>query len=102
MTGFIFFVLDGILSFFILALVISAILSWLVLFNVINPYNPTARKFLSILDSITNPILEPFRRFIPPLGGLDLSFLVAILVIQGMQSYLLPIARNAMFQLVGS
>jgi YggT family protein len=101
MTDFIEFILIGILRFFIFALFISAILSWLTLFNVINPYNPTARKILTIVDSITSPILEPFRRFIPPMGGLDLSFLVAILVIQGMQFILLPIAINALRQLIG-
>lgn len=98
--GFIFFVLHGLFSLIIWALIISAILSWLVAFNVINTRNTAVWRIMEVLDRITAPILEPFRRLIPPVGGLDLSFLVAFLVIQGIKIYLLPSAQNALLQLV--
>ncbi len=101
MTGFIFFILNGLLSFVILALIISAVLSWLVAFNVINTRNPAVWRIMDVLDRITTPILAPFRAVIPPLGGLDLSFIVAFLVIKGMQIYLLPLAANSLQQLIG-
>lgn len=58
-------------NLFIYAIVIQAILSW---FNQ-GAYNPVH----SVLYSITSPILTPVRRYVPPLGGLDLSALVAII-----------------------
>lgn len=98
--GFIFFILNGLFSLIIWALIISAVLSWLVAFNVINTRNTAVYRIMEVLDRITAPILEPFRRVIPPMGGLDLSFLVAFLVIQGIKIYLLPAAEMAMIQLV--
>ncbi len=102
MGQFIYYVLDGILSFFSLALLVYMVISWLIVFEVIKPYDRRWRTAIDILDRITAPILEPFRRLIPPMGGLDLSFLVAVLVIQGMQQVLLPIARDNLVALLGS
>lgn len=101
MIDFCFFIIGGVLSFFSFVLFVYMIVSWLVAFDIINTRNPTVYRLTSMLDMITAPILEPFRRLIPPMGGLDLSFLVAILVIQGMQIYLLPAAQSSMHQLLG-
>jgi len=96
-----FFVLNGLFSLIVLALIINAILSWLVAFNVINTRNPAVWRILDVLDRVTTPILAPFRAFIPPVGGLDLSYIVAFLVIKGIQIYLLPAAQYNLLQLVG-
>ena len=96
-----FFVLNGIFSLIVLALIVSAILSWLIAFNVINTRNSAVWRITDMLDTITAPILAPFRAFIPPMGGLDLSFLVAFLVIKGIQIYLLPVAQANLLALVG-
>lgn len=101
MTAYIIFILGGILDFFSFALIVSAILSWLVLFNVVNPYNPTMRQIMGLVNMVTEPILIPFRKVIPPLGMMDISFLVAYLAIKGMRIYLLPMAGNALFGLIG-
>jgi YggT family protein len=42
------------------------------------------------LDAVTRPVLAPFRRFIPPIGGIDITPILALLVIQGVQIYLVP------------
>ncbi|ESQ77900.1 YggT family protein [Asticcacaulis sp. YBE204] len=101
MIGFIFFVLNGLLSFAVWVIIISAILSWLVAFNVINTRNPGVYRFMDMLDRMTYPILEPFRRMLPNLGGVDISPILAILVIKGMQFYLLPLAENGLRGLLG-
>jgi YggT family protein len=54
------------------AVVVSAVFSW------VNPYAPLAEVF----DTLTRPLLRPFRRFIPPIGGVDLSPLALLLVLQ--------------------
>lgn len=82
MTSFIFAVISGILSLLVFAIIASAILSWLVAFNVINIRHPVAHAFVRTLDAVTRPVLAPFQRFIPSLGGVDISPVVAIIVIQ--------------------
>jgi len=62
-------------------IIIQAIMSWLVAFNVINTYNDFVRQLLGALDKITAPIYRPIRRIMPDFGALDLSPLVALLLI---------------------
>jgi YggT family protein len=88
--GFIFFIVGSLLQLLIWAIIISAILSWLVAFNVINIRHPFAYNVVRFLDAVTRPVLRPFQRIIPPLGGVDISPIVAILVLIGIQRYLLP------------
>jgi len=73
---------NSIIGLMILFIVISAILSWLVAFDVINPRNRLVYSVLSFLDAITRPLMEPFRRIIPPMGGVDISPLVVLLLLQ--------------------
>jgi YggT family protein len=70
------------------AVLVSAVFSW------VNPYAPLAEVF----NTLTRPLLRPFRRFIPPVGGVDLSPLALLLVLQialfvvaGMRNGLLPL-----------
>ena len=51
-------------------IIIQAILSWLVAFNVINTYNDFVRQVLFALDKITEPIYRPIRRILPDFGAL--------------------------------
>jgi YggT family protein len=53
------------------------------------------------LDAVTRPVLAPFQRFIPSLGGVDISPIVAILVIQAARQYLLPWLFAPLFRIVG-
>jgi len=77
-------------------IVASAILSWLVAFNVVNTRNDFVRSILSFLDAITEPALRPIRRILPNLGGIDISPVILLLLIMLIQEwiydYLLPIA----------
>lgn len=58
-----------------------AILSWLIAFNVINTHNQFVRSVLVALDRLLDPLLRPIRRFIPDMGGIDLSPAVLILAL---------------------
>jgi YggT family protein len=90
MGSFLYFIIDSLLGLLVWAIIISAILSWLVAFNVINIRNPVAYQIVRMLEAVTRPVLRPFQRFIPPLGGVDISPIIALLVIQGFRYYLLP------------
>ena len=62
-------------------IIIQAILSWLVAFNVVNTHNDFVRGFYNALDRITRPLYRPVRRILPDFGALDLSPLVALLLL---------------------
>jgi YggT family protein len=74
-------VVDIILNLMIWILIIQAILSWLLAFNVINRRNQFVATVWGFLLAITEPVLRPIRRIIKPFNGLDLSPLVLILAI---------------------
>ena len=73
---------NTVLSLMIWAIILSAIVSWLFAFDVINHRNRFVNQVATFLDAITAPILAPFRKIIPPLGGLDITPIVAILTLQ--------------------
>ena len=81
-------VLVGLLLQLAIYLVIAAIvLSWLIAFGVLNMNNPTVRQIVRGLDAITEPLFRPFRRIVPPLGGLDLSPVLVIIVLIVLQIF---------------
>ena len=65
-----------VLNLYMYILIASAIMSWLVAFNVVNLRNQVVATIASFLYTMTEPLLRPIRRFMPNTGGLDLSFLV--------------------------
>jgi YggT family protein len=60
---------------------VMIIMSWLIGFNVINTRNDFVATIWRVLNQITEPILRPIRRIIPPMGGLDLSPIVVFVII---------------------
>jgi len=70
-----------VLNLYVWVLIAAAVLSWLVAFNVVNPYNSFVRNVGDFLYRVTEPLLAPIRNLLPSLGGLDLSPMVLILVI---------------------
>lgn len=67
---------------------IMIIMSWLISFNVINTRNQFVAQLWRIINAITEPILRPIRRIIPPMGGLDLSPIVVFIIIFFLQSFI--------------
>jgi YggT family protein len=57
-------------------IIASVVLSWLIAFNVINPYNPFVRSLWQAFSTLTEPLLRPIRRLLPDLGGIDISPMV--------------------------
>ena len=62
-------------------IIASAILSWLVVFDVVNYRNRFVYQFSRFLEAVTDPLLRPIRRVVPLLGGVDLSPIVLLLAI---------------------
>jgi YggT family protein len=78
---FIYFLLD----LYIFILFAAAILSWLVVFNVVNTRNPAVAMIADFLYRVTEPVLRPIRERLPNFGGIDVSFIVLILIIYFIQ-----------------
>jgi YggT family protein len=62
-------------------IIASAIFSWLYAFNVVNPRNQAVGMIGNFLFRITEPALRPIRRFLPDLGGIDISPIILLLLI---------------------
>ncbi|WND03240.1 YggT family protein [Temperatibacter marinus] len=80
--GALFWLVDTVIGIMVFCLIANVIASWLVAFGVINIYQPVVRTLLDALSRITNPIVQPIRRYLPAMGGLDLSPLIALILLQ--------------------
>jgi YggT family protein len=90
MADFLQAIVSGVLTLLIWAIIISAVMSWLIAFNVINDRNPTVRQIERFFWAVTNPVLWPLRRVIPPLGAVDITPIIALLILSAAKSYLVP------------
>ena len=99
---FVYHLVDWLLNAISFCIIANAIASWLVAFNIINPRNSFVYQILRFLDAVTAPVLAPFRRFIPLLGGVDITPLIALVLIQLVQRDLLPAAFSALARAVGA
>jgi len=77
-----------VIGIYIWTLIASAILSWLVAFNVVNIHNRFVYVVGDFLQRVTEPALRPIRRILPNLGGIDLSPVVLILLLVFIQEVL--------------
>jgi len=101
MGSFLYFIVSTLLGLLVWAIIISAVMSWLVAFNVINLRNRFVYGVVRFLDAVTRPVLAPFQKIIPPLGGVDISPIIAILVLQGVIRYLLPMIFGPVIAALG-
>jgi YggT family protein len=74
-----------VLDLYVWLLIASAILSWLIAFNVVNTRNQFVSTVVDFLYRITEPVLRPIRSVLPDFGGLDISPIILILVIMLIQ-----------------
>ena len=72
---------NNIIGFFIWAIILSALMSWLIGFNIVNINNKMVYIIADFLNRLTEPFLSPIRRILPNLGGIDLSPVVLILLL---------------------
>lgn len=80
--------IDFALQLFTWIIIASAIYSWLYAFNVINPNNRFVGMVGEFLYKVTEPAIRPIRRFMPDLGGIDLSPIVLLLIIMFLRIFL--------------
>jgi YggT family protein len=89
--------IDFLLNLYIFILFAAAILSWLVVFNVVNTRNPAVAMIADFLYRVTEPVLRPIRERLPNFGGIDISFIVLILIIYFIQWVVLTNLAKAFY-----
>jgi len=93
----IFILLDTIITIYLWVIIINAILSWLVAFNILNTQN---RFVFSVLDAtykMTDPALNKIRRFLPTFGSIDLSPVVLIVLLMFLRNIIFEIFAPGLF-----
>lgn len=74
-------ILDLLLSILMWIIIVQAVLSWLVAFNIVNTSSDFVRQVLGALSQATEPFYRPIRRVMPDFGALDFSPMVVLLII---------------------
>ena len=93
----IFILLDTIITIYLWVIIVNAILSWLVAFNILNTQN---RFVFSVLDAtykMTDPALSKIRRFIPMFGSIDISPVILILFLMFLRNIIFEIFAPGLF-----
>tara|TARA_B100000287_G_scaffold320248_1_gene304118 strand:- start:87 stop:377 length:291 start_codon:yes stop_codon:yes gene_type:complete len=93
----IFILLDSVITIYLWIIIVNAVLSWLVAFNILNTQN---RFVFSVLDAtykLTDPVLNKIRRFIPNLGSIDISPVVLILILMFIRNLVFEIFAPNLF-----
>ncbi len=80
--------LISVLDLYFYVILASVIASWLVGFGILDRYNRIVQTIVRTLDALTEPVFGPVRRIIPALGGLDLSPLIVLLLLQFLRNWL--------------
>lgn len=76
------------LNLYLWVIILSVMVSWLVVFDVLNTRNKWVYKACNLLNRMTSPAIRQVRKFLPPLGGIDLSPMAVIFAIYLLQNLL--------------
>ena len=91
-----FWLIDRLLALYIWAVILAAVFSMLAAFNVLDTRNRFVWTVGDFLYRITEPALAPIRRFLPNLGGVDISPVILILVLEAARILLADLAVSMM------
>ena len=88
---------DNVVSLYIWILIINAVISWLVAFNILNTGNRLVYSVLDISYRLTNPPLNFIRKFLPNLGSIDISPVILILALMFLRNLVFELIAPTMF-----
>jgi len=93
----IFVLLDSIITIYLWIIIINALLSWLVAFNILNTQNRFVFSVLDTTHKLTDPILNKIRSFIPSFGSVDISPVILILILMFLRNLVFEIFAPSLF-----
>ena len=88
---------DSVVTIYIWILIINAILSWLIAFNILNTSSRLVYSLLDVSYKMTDPLLRPIRNFLPNLGGIDISPVILILLLMFLRNLAFEFFAPALF-----
>ncbi len=90
-------ILGTLIQIFILIIILEVALSWLIAFELVNANNEAARNLTNLLKRVTDPVYKPIRKYVPPVGGIDLTPLVVIIGVQILASLIFRLILGVTF-----
>ncbi len=93
----IFILIDSIITIYLWIIIINAILSWLVAFNILNTQNRFVFSVLDATHKMTDPALNKIRSFIPTFGSIDISPVILILLLMFLRNIVFEIFAPGLF-----
>jgi YggT family protein len=93
----IFILLDSVITIYLWVIIINALLSWLVAFNILNTQNKFVFSVLDITYKLTDPVLNKIRRFIPNFGSIDISPVILILGLMFLRNLVFEVFAPSLF-----
>jgi len=93
----IFILLDSIITIYLWIIIINALLSWLVAFNILNTQNRFVYSVLEVTYKLTDPALNRIRRFLPTFGSIDISPIILILALMFLRNIIFEIFAPGLF-----
>ena len=93
----IFILLDSIITIYLWIIIINALLSWLVAFNILNTQNRFVYSALEVTYKLTDPALNRIRRFLPTFGSIDISPIILILALMFLRNIIFEIFAPGLF-----
>lgn len=73
--------LGAVIHLYLICVIVWAVLSMLISFKVVNPYQPIVQRIMYALNRLVEPACKPIRKFLPDLGGIDISPIIVILLL---------------------
>ena len=92
-----FILLDSIITIYLWIIIINAVLSWLVAFNILNTQNRFVFAVLDATYKMPDPVLNKIRRFIPTFGSIDVSPVILILFLMFLRNIIFEIFAPGLF-----
>lgn len=78
-----------IIDLYVLVLIVWTVMSVLISFKIVNSYQPVVQRIMTALDRLCEPALKPIRKLLPDLGGIDISPILLILLLNFIQNSLM-------------
>ena len=85
------------INFYIIVIITHVAVSWLITFKVLDTSNPKAQNLVALLQRVTDPVMKPVQKYIPPLGGIDLTPIVVIIGLQVINSLLWKLVASSLY-----
>ena len=93
----IFILLDSVITIYLWVIIVNALLSWLVAFNILNTQNRFVFSILNATYKLTDPALNKIRKFIPTFGSIDISPIILILGLMFLRNLVFEIFAPSLF-----